>query len=174
MRRIVMGLVVGGFFLAPHVARATVDPACILRAKNDYLQCKSDCQSTFRDDKFRCRNVQPACGNACLAGREACLEPYDQVLTDCINGCDSTLQQGKQDCASGCGCNVPGPSCTDNCCANDPMSCYNTCVDTKQVDAFVCRDNCRESFHNDATLQQNIKNCRNAFHVCVGQCPPAQ
>ena len=97
MRRIVMGLVVGGFFLAPAVAGAVVDPACFLQAKNDYVQCKSDCRDTFRDDKFRCRNVQPACGNACLAGRERCLDPYLQVLTDCVDGCDATLQQGKQD-----------------------------------------------------------------------------
>ena len=174
MRRIVMALVVEGVFLAPAVAGAVVDPACFLQAKNDYVQCKSDCRDTFRDDKFRCRNVQPACGNACLAGRERCLDPYLQVLTDCTDGCNATLRQGKQACADGCGCNVPGPNCTTNCCANDPSSCYNTCVDPKQVDAFVCRDNCRESFHSNATLQQNIRNCRAAFHTCVQACPPAQ
>jgi hypothetical protein len=169
---VVIGLMACGLFVGAGFATAG-DPACVLQAKQDYLSCKSDCRDTFRDDKFRCRNVDPTCGNACLAGRETCLEPYLQVLTDCTDHCRVVLGQGKQDCAQGCGCTVPGPSCQSNCCDNDPGSCYNQCVDGKQVDAFVCRDNCRESFHNDTQLQQNIKNCRAAFRACVQVCPPA-
>src|SRR5947207_2386790 len=154
MRTIAMALMAGGVFLSPGVARA-VDPACILQAKSDYVACKTDCRDNLRDDKFRCRNVDPACGNACLAGRERCLEPYLAVLTDCIDGCHATLQQGKADCAQQCGCTL-GPNCQSNCC-DDQNTCYNDCLDPKQVAAFVCRDNCRESFHSDETLQQNIK-----------------
>jgi len=172
MRSILMGLVMaGGLVLSPGIGRAVVDPQCILQARDDFLTCKGECRTTFRDDKFRCRNVDPTCGNACLAGRERCLEPYLQVLTDCLDGCKATLQQGKQDCATQCNCTL-GSSCTSNCC-NDGNECYNTCLDPKQVAAFVCRDNCRESFHNDEALQENIKNCRASFRACVAACPPA-
>ena len=172
MRRILMGvLMAGGFVLSPGIGRATVDPQCILQARDDFVSCKAECRQTFRDDKFRCRNVDPTCGNACLGGRERCLEPYLQVLTDCVDGCKADLQQGKQTCAGNCGCNL-GPNCQSNCCG-DGNTCYNNCLDPYQVAAFVCRDNCRESFHNDATLQENIKNCRASFRACVALCGPA-
>ena len=169
MRNIMTALMAAGLFLTPAIVRA--DATCILQAKTDYQSCKNDCRDTFRDDKFRCKNVDPACGNACLAGRETCLEPYLQTLTDCTDGCQATLQQGKQDCANQCGCTL-GSGCQSSCCdvAND---CYNTCVDPKQVDAFVCRDNCREAFHLNTQLQENIKNCRASFHACVQACPAA-
>ena len=98
MRSILMGLVMaGGLVLSPGIGRAVVDPQCILQARDDFLTCKGECRTTFRDDKFRCRNVDPACGGACLAGRQTCLDPYQSVLTDCVDGCKATLQQGKQD-----------------------------------------------------------------------------
>jgi hypothetical protein len=171
MRKILlMSLVAGGVFLGRGVAGA-VDPVCVSQARSDFLSCKNDCRSTYRDDKFRCRNVDPTCGNACLAGRERCLEPYLQVLTDCVDGCNATLLQGKQDCATQCSCTL-GPNCQSNCC-NAGNACYNTCLDPKQVDAFICRDNCREAFHTDTQLQDNIKNCRASFRACVQACPPA-
>ena len=104
--------------------------------------------------------------------RVAAESPFENVSIIDVDGCDATLQQGKQDCAQQCGCTL-GSGCQSNCC-NDQNSCYNTCLDPKQVDSFVCRDNCRESFHDDEQLQENIKNCRASFRACVQACPPAQ
>jgi hypothetical protein len=170
MRKIMTALVAGGLFLVPPSAGA--DETCILQAKTDYQACRAECRDTLRDDKFRCRNVDPACGTACLAGRETCLDPYLQVLTDCIDGCRATLDQGRQDCAQQCGCTL-GSGCQTNCC-NATNQCYDDCLDPKQVDAFVCRDDCRETFHADTVLQQNIKNCRLSFRACVDACPRVQ
>ena len=36
--------------------------------------------SDFLDAKFTCRNVQPACGRACLAGRQACFDRVGEIL----------------------------------------------------------------------------------------------
>jgi len=167
MRKLVIGLLmVGGLFLSPGLARA--DLACILQAKDDFRGCRADCLDNYRDDKFRCRNVDPACGNACLAGRERCLEPFLQVLTNCLDGCRDTLKGHKTDCASMCQCGTPQE------CRDQGNTCYQDCLDPFQIEAFVCRDNCRESFHNDQQLQDNIHNCRASFRACVHACPPAQ
>ena len=62
MRSILMGLVMaGGLVLSPGIGRAVVDPQCVLQARDDFLTCKGECRTTFRDDKFRCRNVDPTC-----------------------------------------------------------------------------------------------------------------
>ena len=174
MRKLVIGLMVSGLLLGARVATATVDPACILQARDDFRSCKDECKQSFRDDRFRCRNVDPACGNACLAGRERCLDPYLQVLTDCLDDCKTGLQQGRQTCAGSCNCTL-GSGCTSNCCdAKAEGSCYADCLDPYQVQAFQCRDQCREDFHSNAELQQNIKNCRASFRACVQACPQAQ
>ena len=135
---------------------AQADPACLAQAKENFKGCRAQCSDDYKDDKFRCRNVDPACGNACLAGREVCLEPINSILDTCLEGCKSTLQGAKNDCGAPC---APGDTVCDG------------CVDNAQIQAFVCRDNCREDFRANHT--DDVKLCRAAFRACEHACPPA-
>ena len=138
-------------------AIAQADPACLAQAKQNFLGCRQQCSDDYQDDKFRCRNVDPACGNACLAGREVCLEPIRAVLEGCLDGCRATLRNTKQNtCHAPC---APGDTVCDG------------CVDDAQVTAFICRDNCREDFRANHT--DDVKLCRAAFRACVHVCQPA-
>jgi hypothetical protein len=139
------------------VARA--DSACLVQSKATFQACRQQCTDNYKDDKFRCRNVEPGCGNACLAGREVCLEPINDTLDTCLDGCKATLQQTKQD-----QCHVP-PAC-----APGDTVC-DGCVDDAQVQAFICRDNCREDFRANHT--DDVKQCHAIFRACVHACPPA-
>lgn len=140
------------------VATAQADPACLAQSKETFKACRQQCSDDYTDDKFRCRNVEPSCGNACLAGREVCLEPINAILDTCLDGCKGTLQTTKQN-----DCNVPPP------CAPGDTAC-NDCVDAAQIDAFVCRDSCREDFRANHT--DDVKQCRAIFRACVHACPP--
>jgi hypothetical protein len=137
-------------------AIAHADAACLAQSKETFKACRQQCADDYKDDKFRCRNVDPACGNACLAGREVCLEPINDTLDACLDGCKATLQQTKQD-----DCHAP--------CAVGDTVC-DSCVDAAQVQAFVCRDNCREDFRANHT--DDVKLCHAAFRACVHACPP--
>lgn len=139
------------------VATAQADPACIAQSKETFKACRQQCSDDYKDDKFRCRNVDPGCGNACLAGREVCLEPINATLDTCLDGCKATLQDTKQN-----QCHAP-------CAAGDTVC--DGCVDDAQVAAFVCRDNCREDFRANHT--DDVKQCRAIFRACVHACPPA-
>jgi hypothetical protein len=138
---------------------AQADLACLVQAKANFKGCRTQCSDDYKDDKFRCRNILPACGNACLAGREVCLEPINDTLDTCLAGCKTTLQQNKLS-----HCNVPPP------CAPGDTVC-DGCVDNEQIQAFICRDTCREDFRANHT--EDVKLCREAFRACVHVCPPA-
>jgi hypothetical protein len=148
----------------------SADQQCIQQAISDYKACKAQCQDDFQSAKFACRGVNPACGLACLAGRQVCFENANNVLQtgqlpgggtlpDCAtgtDGCKAQLQQDKQACGAPC--------------AQGDEVC-NTCVDNAQVKAFTCRDRCRERWSADPTVQQMIQSCRDGFKACVRGCP---
>ena len=138
--------------------RAETDPGCKLSALEEKRACVAACREDFRTAVFRCKNVDPVCGNACLAGRERCLEPYNAILDGCLDGCRAELRADKTRCQDDC---------------NGNQACLDACVDAAQVEAFVCRDNCREAFRNNEEAQNGIQNCRAAFRACVNACPPA-
>ena len=154
-----LGLLVAVMWIGGTAAVSHADPVCIAQSKATFKDCRQQCADNYKDDKFRCRDVDPACGNACLAGREVCLEPINDILDTCLEGCKATLVQTKQD-----NCHVP-PAC-----APDDTAC-NDCVDAAQVDAFVCRDTCREDFRANHT--DDVKLCHAAFRACAHACPPA-
>jgi hypothetical protein len=155
--RIVLGTAGLALLAAGRLAFATANPACRLQAVEEKRACVAECKEDYRAALFRCRNVDPACGNACLAGRERCLEPFTAILDGCVDGCRDTLQAAKARCQQDC---------------NGDQGCLDACIDQAQIDAFVCRDNCRESFRANEEAQAGIKNCRAAFRACVGACPP--
>jgi hypothetical protein len=160
MRRLWLGLgILAGFVVSTGGIAAAQDTlACIEQAVDAKRACKAECKDDFQTAVFNCKNVNPECGKACLAGRARCLRPYVQVLEDCVDGCKATLQADKDKCATDCG---------------GDQTCLGTCIDDAQVKAFICRDNCREQWRADEDIQNGIKNCRAAFRACVRACPPA-
>jgi hypothetical protein len=162
-------------FGAVCAGRASADTAsCLAQARSDVKDCRSQCQDDFKSARFTCRGVDPACGTACLAGRQACFDDVDGILAtgqlpngggplaqDCTtgtDGCKAGLQTAKTACGAPC---AP----TDTVC--------DGCVDQAQVTAFVCRDTCREDWRKSATVQALAASCRTSFRSCVKSCPPA-
>ncbi len=175
MRSSRLALTVGALSLGLGVTSATGQTpplSCIGQAKADYAACRTQCKQDFVDARFGCRNVNPQCGEACLAGLEACLENVDNILQtgmlpdgsdlpNCTGGTDQCKANFK---AAKTACGAP--------CAPSDTQC-NDCVDQAQVQNFVCRDTCRDSWRTNPTVIAMRQSCRDAFRACVGQCPPA-
>lgn len=151
---------------------ALADVACLQQAKASYAACKTQCQDDYRSAKFICRGIEPACGKACLAGREVCTDAVEDILTtgqlpgsgalaNCSSGtaaCKDTLRAARAACGTPCDQNP------------DPVAC-DACVDTAQVAAFICRDTCRDSWRHDPTVMAMKDQCRSIFQACVAACP---
>jgi len=148
------------------------DATCVQNAKATYRSCVSQCKADFVDARLTCRNVQPACGVACLAGRQACIDNVDNILqsgqlpdgstlANCTGGtdqCKANFRAAKQACGAPC-----QPSDTQ---------CIE-CVDNAQVTDFECRDTCRDSWRTNPTVIAMQQSCRDSFRACIQQCPPA-
>ena len=144
--------------------------ACITQAKDTYAACKSQCKDDFFSSKFACRGVSPACGLACLAGREVCVDAVENVLetgqfpdgsplADCpggTNACKANLQAARAACGAPCA----------------PIDAVcNGCIDVAQVAHFTCRDACRDSWRPDPRVVSALSTCRTSFKACVQACP---
>ena len=165
----VTAAVVAGIAVA---AAARADLACKLQAKDDYVACKQACKDDYRAAKLTCRNIDPACGTACLAGRQVCRDGYESILAtgqlpgggtldNCAAGTDGCRAQLEIDKT---GCGAP--------CNGDPTC--DACVDAAQVTSFVCRDTCRESWRANAVVVALKDACTTTFQACIGACGPAQ
>ena len=156
---------------------------CVKDARQALQDCRQSCQDTFTAAKLTCQNVDPTCGEACLQGRGTCLAGVAQILAtgqlpgggslaNCTGGtaaCDAALQQDRQGCwAQYC---ASGQTCSSCAQTTDPTSCYE-CVDPFQVTAFSCRDTCRDSFRQDATVKFAKGQCKSTFQSCIKACPP--
>jgi hypothetical protein len=153
------------------VTSATADLACRLQAKEEFRACKADCKNDYRSAKLGCRNVDPACGLGCMAGRQVCRDSVDDILAtgqlpgggtldncaDGTDGCKAGLQAAKDACGAPC---APGDQACD------------ACVDAAQVTAFVCRDDCRESWRSNGVVAALKESCTTTFRACIGACPP--
>jgi hypothetical protein len=153
-------------------AAARADLACKLQAKDDYVACKQDCKDDYRADKLTCRNIDPACGIGCLAGRQACRDDFESIrdtgqlpgggtLDNCAtgtDGCRADLDAAKAACGAPC---------------NGNTAC-DTCVDAAQVTSFICRDNCRESWRANPVVTALKDACKATFQACIAACGPAQ
>lgn len=156
---------------------------CVTDARNAYKDCRQSCQDDFTAAKLTCRNIAPACGEACLQGRRTCTQGVQQILktgqlpggntlANCASGtdgCDAALLQARQACwAQFC---ATGQTCTSCAQTTDQVSCWE-CIDPAQLTAFSCRDTCRDSFRLDPTVQAMKDLCKSSFKSCVTQCPP--
>lgn len=171
MGRIVMSLAaVACLCLAG--SSALGDAQCKQAARDEFGACKADCKEDYRSAKFICRNIDPACGLACRAGRQECMDVVDAALTtgqvpgggtlaDCdtgTDGCRQALDAAKAACGAPC---APGNQVCDS------------CVDAAQITSFVCRDVCRESWRANPIVDATKTGCRDSFRACTDVCPPA-
>lgn len=140
------------------MAQTTSARTCVAAAREELQSCSSECINDFRNERFVCRNVEPGCGRECLGRREGCIETAGEPLAECLGVCQATLAGAKATCVSTC---------------QGDQTCLDPCIDTAQVDAFTCRDDCREEFRAGGGPAA-IEVCRATFRECVKTCPPAQ
>jgi len=148
---------------------------CRQNAQLNFGVCLSQCQDDFTAAKFQCKNVDPVCGKACLAGWEGCHQTLQSILDtgqipepsptppaqlpNCTGGtdqCDADFTAAKTAC--------PGAPCapTDTVC--------NDCVDNAQVAHFLCVDACRDSFRTDGTAKALRTACHSGLKACIKAC----
>jgi hypothetical protein len=148
---------------------AGADNTCTQQARGTFRSCAAQCRDDLRTARFACRGVDPVCGKACLAGRQVCTDPIEEVLetgqlpqSGTLEGCATGTRGCKADLeAARTAC---GPPC------HGDATC-DACVDGAQVTAFVCRDGCRESWRRNATVRAMREGCRTTFRACVAACP---
>src|SRR5207249_1845030 len=158
MRKIGSLLLIGGVVLCAAVPGARADVlTCKQNAKDAYLACKAQCKSDFIDAKFTCRNVLPACGEACLAGRLRCFDNVELILdTGVVTGhCSTTTNRS---------CHVDGDCPTgENCVADSTLDNCSGGTDACQA-AFLstatntCGATCTQGAHPACTCNGN-QNC---------------
>jgi len=124
---------------------------CVRDASKEFKVCKDICQENFQVDKDECRNIDHACAEACRAGFETCSLIPLSTLEACKDVCYSDLQAAVQLCRSQ---NAVGTEELD------------ACIDQAQVQAFMCRDECREG------VKGELRQCRVAHRDCIRSCPP--
>ncbi len=161
---------------------------CIQSARQTNQDCKSVCDDDFVAAKFICQGIPPSCGLPCLAGFTACRQAVENILDtgqvpnptpggppipldNCsggTNACDQTFQNDKQACyAASCTAFPPPPACGSSCQPADLTTCPD-CIDTAQVNHFLCRDACRDSWR--IVTKGMKKACRKGFAACKKAC----
>mgnify|MGYP005833400481 CR=1 FL=1 len=151
---VVVGLMVGALLgLAPAWA-ASRNPECVQDAQDEYKECIAVCRETMQVSKDLCRNVDHECAETCRQAYIDCIGPYIEALEACKDDCDAQREQDVQACRDEFGGN---PAALDD------------CIDQAQVQAFMCRDRCREQTQIRARLTQ----CRQALRSCIQGCGPA-
>lgn len=147
MTRLLLGL--AALAVAAGTASSQTPPPseCRLQAKDDHNICRQACREAFQVDKDNCRNCLHSFAEGCRASRAMCVDPFEETLEACLGVCRTEIKEDKIDCAPG----------------------DDACIDAAQLEAFGCRDLCREN----QTVRDGIKNCRQIFRACMQQCPPA-
>lgn len=145
MRRIGLGVLIGCAALATMSSSAYADAACRQTAKDAYVACRAQCKNDFVDAKFACRDVQPGCGEACLAGRQQCFDNVDLILqTGTVRHCSATIADACQidaDCPSGETCATDGTLAN---CLGRTDACEADFLNTAQT---TCGATCTQGAH---------------------------
>jgi hypothetical protein len=156
---------------------------CQMKAREHFISCMGQCRETVTAERLACRNVDPTCGEACLAGRQACLDQVQTILTsgalpdgtdvaNCSGGtdaCKATFHTARQACIDA-SCPI-GKTCSY--CEPSDQTC-TACVDQAQVTDFTCRDACYDSWNNNAVVMSLRESCRKGFQSCLATCPANQ
>ncbi len=150
----VTALVAGSVAILPVSQAASRNPECVQEAQDQYSECIAVCRETMQVEKDLCRSVSHDCAEACREAFITCIGPHIAELETCKDTCHAEREQAVQDCRNQHG--------------SDPASLDN-CIDQAQVNAFMCRDQCREQTQLRASLIQ----CRRQLRSCIQACPPA-
>ena len=145
--RAVSATIALGFILTAGVAGAGNDSQCVQDAKEQRGQCRMACDDDFVVMRDVCRNIDPECAAGCRAAKAACRDPILTALASCVDQCE---QQAQTDRAS---CPRRGRG-------------RDFCVQQAQLRDFLCRDQCRETLHVHAGLDE----CRSTFSTCMSGC----
>jgi hypothetical protein len=113
-------------------------PACLIAAKNAYLDAKANCREQFQTQKDDCLNHDHACVEVCRTQRDTCRQPIEDNFDLLIVACNTTRDA---DVAL---------------CNGDP-----DCITAAVVKGFVCRDAARE------LARSGLDDCRATFQSCV-------
>lgn len=173
-------LVSGGVFMAGQVS-AGMNMSCLKDARANRQVCMQQCTDDFQAATFLCRNIDPACGAACRAGHDVCIDninailqtgqlPDGTTLANCSGGtnqCDSDFQTAHQACIDAA-CQQGSGQCST--CHGD-TTCQD-CVDSAQIAHFVCSDACRDSWRANQIVKDDRKTCAKSVSACVKACPP--
>ena len=174
MGRIGIGVLVAGTALMIFNGSAYADAACRQTVKDNYVACRTQCKNDFVDAKLTCRNVQPVCGEGCLAARQQCFDNVDLILaTGTVRHCSATIADACQidsDCPSGETCVSDGTlaTClggTDACEADFLTTAQNQCGATcTQGEHPAC------SCHGDPSCLGCVDQAQIARFLCRDGC----
>ena len=136
----------------PSTGQTQNPAACRRAAQNAYLNCQSDCRTTFNVERGVCAGKSPTCVAACGVIRESCVTTVDGQLSAAITACDATRAQEVAQCK------VLYPA---------GSSALAQCIENAQAQAFLCRDAAREQ------AQPQFHACEQSFMSCAQACPPS-
>ena len=159
---------VGELVLAAAVLLVTTGGAQATTCRQDAQAadkaCKASCASDFLDAKAGCLNVNPGCLQACIDGRDECVDTASMPLTTCLATCDPPLDSQKAMCRSQCMCGGSNePACAFN-------ACFLGCVTPAETVAFECRNQCRDAFRLNSSAQSALMACATGYRDCVHNC----
>lgn len=143
----------GMAMLQSQVQAASRNPECVQDAQDEYKECIAVCRETMQVSKDLCRNVDHDCAESCRQAYTECIGPHIEALEGCKDDCEADREDDVQACRDQFG--------------GDPEA-LDDCVDQAQVQAFMCRDRCREQTQIRAHLTQ----CRQQLRSCIQACPP--
>ncbi len=150
-----VAMTVGIAFLLEQVLAASRNPECVQDAQEDYKDCIAVCREFMQVDKDLCRNVNHACAETCRDQYRGCVSPHLEALEACKNLCDQQRQEAVQVCREQ---------------HQEDQASLDDCVDQAQVEAFMCRDQCREQ----TQIRTRLIECRQQLRSCIQACPPAR
>lgn len=141
--------------LAMQEARAvTANPQCVQDARDDFRECLSTCRETFQVTKDLCRNISHDCAEQCRQDFVDCVGPSLAQLELCKEDCEAARDQAVQQCRVQYQSNA---------------AALDDCIDSAQVQSFMCRDQCREQ----TQIRAQLRECRQDFRSCIQACPSA-
>jgi hypothetical protein len=136
-----------GLLLTVGVGRAVADSECIQDAKEQRGQCRTACDEDFVIAKDLCRNIDPECAAGCRVEHAACRDGVIAELGTCVDACRVQLNADRGACPKrGRG--------------------RDFCMDRAQVQAFLCRDECRDGLQ----VRRRLNGCRDDFRTCMTGC----
>ncbi|MCU0231840.1 MAG: hypothetical protein MUC67_10755 [Acidobacteria bacterium] len=151
-RQLLAIFLLGTLLAAPAAIADDTARACVSAARQEVRECRATCQDGFQAALDLCRKVDPQCGSACRAQRDACAAGPRRDRERAIRACND-LERTQ---VASCRMQFP----------ND-VAQRDRCIDAAQIAAFVCRDNAREAVNDE------LRVCREGYRTCIDGCPTA-